>query len=67
MSVITRAPSGCRVGASHHRSKLTSEQVAEMRAIYETGGKGYGFLADVFKCGASTVRDIVQYRTRFAG
>jgi hypothetical protein len=67
MSQIARAPSGCRVGASHHRSKLTSEQVAEMRAIYETGGKGYGFLADVFKCGTSTVRDIVQYRTRFAG
>ena len=67
MSVITRAPSGCRVGASHQKAKLTSEHVAEMRAIYETGGKGYGFLADVFKCGASTVRDIVQYRTRFAG
>jgi hypothetical protein len=67
MNKIARAPSGCRVGASHHRSKLTSEQVAEMRAIYETGGKGYGFLAEIYKCGASTVRDIVQYRTRFAG
>lgn len=67
MSQIARAPNGCRVGASHHRSKLTSEQVAEMRAIYETGGKGYGFLAEIFKCGTSTIRDIVQYRTRFAG
>lgn len=67
MSEITRAPSGCRVGASHQKAKLTSEQVAEMRAIYETGGKGYGFLAEIYKCGASTVRDIVQYRTRFAG
>lgn len=67
MSRITRAPTGHRAGVSHHRSKLTSEQVAEMRAVYETGGKGYGFLAEVYKCGASTVRDIVQYRTRFAG
>lgn len=67
MSQIARALNGCRVGASHHRSKLSSAQVAEMRAIYETGGKGYGFLAEVYKCGASTVRDIVQYRTRFAG
>lgn len=67
MSEIARAPSGCRVGASHHRSKLTSEQVAELRAIYETGGNGYGFLAEIFKCGTSTVREIVQYRTRFAG
>jgi len=67
MSEIARAPSGCRVGSSHHRSKLTSEQVAELWAIYETGGKGYGFLAEIFKCGTSTVRDIVQYRTRFAG
>lgn len=67
MSAITRALNGCRVGASHQKAKLSSEQVAEMRAIYETGGKGYGFLADIYKCGASTVRDIVQYRTRFAG
>lgn len=67
MSRITRAPTGHRAGTSHPRSKLTSEQVAEMRAIYETGGKGYGFLAEIYKCGASTVRDIVQYRTRFAG
>lgn len=67
MSRVTRAPNGFRVGASHQKAKLTSEQVAEMRAIYETGGKGYGFLAEIFKCGTSTVRDIVQYRTRFAG
>jgi hypothetical protein len=67
MSEIARAPSGCRVGASHQKAKLTSEQVAEMRAIYETGGKGYGFLAEIYGCGTSTVRDIVQYRTRFAG
>lgn len=67
MNQITRGHTNHRAGASHHRSKLTSEQVAEMRAIYETGGKGYGFLAELYKCGASTVRDIVQYRTRFAG
>lgn len=48
MSEIARAPSGCRVGASHQKAKLTSEQVAEMRAIYETGGKGYGFLAEIY-------------------
>jgi hypothetical protein len=67
MSRIARALNGCRVGASHHRSKLSSKKVADMRAVYESGGVGYGFLAEVFGCGVSTARDIVQYRTRISG
>ena len=65
MSQITRGHTNHRAGASHPKAKLTDQQVKEMRAIYESGGIGYGFLADYFKCGASTVRDIVQYRTRW--
>jgi len=53
----------------HHRAKLTNEQVEDMRQLYESwkragSNKGYGWLALIFGCGASTARDIVQYRTR---
>lgn len=63
----TRAPSGHRCGASHHRAKLTTEQVKEMRALRETTGASYAALAAQFGCGESTARDIVTYRTRIAG
>jgi hypothetical protein len=66
MSEITRGPTNHRAGASHPKARLTDKQVKEIREIYATGGIGYGFLAEYFKCGASTVRDIVQYRTRWA-
>ena len=57
--------------AKHHRSKLTSEQVRDMRKLYAEwrvsgSRKGYGHLADLFGCGASTARDIVTFRTRWA-
>lgn len=56
-------------GHAHHNAKLTDKQVIEMRDLYETwkeakSKKGYGELAYMFGCGESTVRDIVQYRTR---
>lgn len=54
-------------GAAHPKAKLTTAQVDEMREIYESGGVGYGFLGEIFGCGASTARDIVRYRTRLAG
>jgi hypothetical protein len=38
-----------------------------MRAIYDSGGIGYGYLAEIFNCGASTARDIVLRRTRWSG
>lgn len=67
MAKISRAPSGHRCGSSHHRAKLTSEQVAEIRKAYEGGTHTYMSLAAQFGCGLATVRDIVQYRTRLAG
>lgn len=56
-------------GALHHNAKLTDSQVDEMRTLWESwkaaGSKnGYGALAKIFGCGASTARDVVQFRTR---
>jgi Mor family transcriptional regulator len=55
------------VGEDHQKAKLTNEQVEQMRAEHETKGSSYGQLAKAFKCGVSTARDIVQYRTRTYG
>ncbi len=63
-SVIKRNHTGHRVGECHGKAKLTDDQVAEIRAAYPHEG-GYGILAMRFGCGASTVRDIVKYRTRW--
>ena len=48
----------------HHRAKLTAAQVAAIRREYLAYVRGYGYLARKYGCGESTVRDIVQYRTR---
>jgi hypothetical protein len=64
---ITRNHTGHRCGACHQKAKLTTPQVHEMRALYQTGRLGYGSLAEIFNCGESTVRDIVKYRTRWIG
>lgn len=66
MTVITRNNTWHRVGASHQRAKLTTEQVQAMRSDYESGRVGYVALSHKYGCGISTVRDIVQYRTRWA-
>lgn len=48
----------------HHRAKLTSDQVRQMRALYQPYVRGYRALAQMFRCGESTARDICTYRTR---
>lgn len=53
-----------RIGESHHRAKLTDEQVDEMRELHEEQGIGYRTLAKQFNVSKRTVRDIVQYKTR---
>lgn len=63
--VITRNHTGHRVGASHPRANLSTEKVEAMRADYQAGRGGYIALSRVYDCGVSTVRDIVQYRTRW--
>lgn len=48
----------------HHRAKLSFETVLTIRKVYATGTIGYALLSRAFKCGESTIRDIVNYRTR---
>ena len=62
---------GHRCGETHHRARLSDDQVREMRRLYEDWKakglrKGYATLAAIFGCGESTARDIVTYRTRWA-
>ncbi len=70
-SVDTGQTSGRDFGETHHRARLSDDQVREMRRLYEdwkANGlrKGYATLAAIFGCGESTARDIVTYRTRWA-
>ena len=64
--MIARNLEGYRIGQSHQRAKLTDAQVSEMRRIHESGEAGYRKLSAMFGCGQSTVRDIVQYVTRYS-
>lgn len=66
-AAITRNHTHHRCGPSHPKARLTTEQVAEIRALYARGGLGYGLLGEIFNCGASTIRDIVQLLTRWNG
>ena len=48
----------------HHRAKLPWERVQAMRRDYLAYVRSLEWCARKYGCGASTVRDIVQYRTR---
>lgn len=61
---MRRNQKGYRVGQGHHRAKLTDEQVAQIRERYMAYVCGYETLAREYGCAPSTVRDIVQFRTR---
>lgn len=61
---MKRNHTGHRVGQDHHRAILTDEQVAKIRRMYRPRIVSYDVLAREFGCGASTIRDIVTYRTR---
>lgn len=52
------------MGAWHGRARLSDAQVRAMRADYEAGLGGYNALGKKYGCGESTVRDIVNYKTR---
>ena len=46
---IRRAPTGHRCGQSHHKAKLSDEDVELAREVYESDPKvGYGTLAKKF-------------------
>ena len=64
MDKIMRGPSGHRCGESHHRAKLSDDDVRKMRSMYKPYVRGIEFLAKHFNCGISTARDVVTYRTR---
>lgn len=64
--MIARNHTNHRVGEAHQRAKLSDAQVVAMRAEYRPGVFGYNKLAERYNCGISTVRDIVQYRTRYS-
>lgn len=56
-------------GEKHHNASLSNDQVKDMRQLYQSwkaagSRKGYPTLAEIFRCGESTARDIVTYRTR---
>ncbi|RFP19171.1 hypothetical protein [Duganella sp. BJB475] len=50
------------------RRSLTDDQVREIRAAHQPGvrGAGYESLARVYGVGASTIRDILTYRSLYA-
>lgn len=60
---MKRNHTGHRVGEWHQKAKLTDAQVKRMREA-RSHGFTYADLAGIFRCGQSTVRDIVTYRTR---
>jgi hypothetical protein len=60
-----RNHTGHRLGEWHHRAKLSDAEVRALRSAYEAREGGYLVLSRRFVCGQSTVRDIVQRRTRF--
>lgn len=54
---------GNRMGETHHRAKLTDEQVETMRELHQQGW-GFKRLARAFNVSRETARDIVLYRRR---
>lgn len=68
-SGMRRNHNGRVVGECHHKARLSDAQVGQIREAYAIGKAisrrfGYGTLAARYGCGASTIRDIVQFRTR---
>lgn len=60
-----------RPGQSHHKAKLSDEQVADMRRTYERwkaagDRRGYQSLGEIYGAPWPIVRDIVTYRTRYS-
>jgi len=53
-----------RIGETHHRAKLSDDQVDRMRELHEEQGVGYRTLAKMFDVSKSTARDICQYKIR---
>ncbi len=69
---MRRNHTGHRMGEDHQHARLTDAQVRRMRQDYAReesragtgGGGGYATMAKRYRCGVSTARDIITYRTR---
>jgi DNA invertase Pin-like site-specific DNA recombinase len=55
---------GRRIGSSHPRSKLTEDQVDEIRDRHEDSGESAASLARAFGVSRRTIRDILNYTRR---
>jgi hypothetical protein len=51
-------------GRDHHRAKLPTDAVIDMRHRRQKLGQSFRQIAAVHNCSMWTVRDIVEYRTR---
>jgi hypothetical protein len=61
---MTRAPSGHRCGADHQNAKLPDSTIKAIREEYFPYVRGYAVLGKKYDASPSTIRDIVQYKTR---
>jgi hypothetical protein len=53
-------------GQKHHKSKLTDDDVRLIRELREQFNLSYRTIANKFESSMWTVRDICQYRSRYA-
>lgn len=61
---VRRSYTGHRIGESHPRAQLSSDDVNLIRTLHEEHQLGYGTLASKFETSPWTIRDICTYRTR---
>ena len=55
--------SGCVVGESHHKARLTQNDVDNIRELREEYGLEYKQIAEKFEVGTTTIFDICAYKT----
>lgn len=53
-------------GEQHHNAKLSDKDVDQIRELHEQHGLGYRTIANKFEVHPSTIRDILQYKSRYA-
>lgn len=61
---VRRAFTGHRVGESHQRAELTSEDITLIRTLNKEHKIGYGTLGKKFETPKSTIADICTYKRR---
>ena len=64
---VRRSFTGHRIGESHPRARLSSDDVTMIRTLHEEHGLGYRTLADKFETPRETIRSICRYESRLSG